>query len=267
MRSSARVAALALTAAVGCTAIAAVHVAARPAVRVTAALDRTARLGGGSALRVGMSVDTRQRRAALRSVQIRYDAHLGVTTSGLGIDACRRPAAAYDAIVLPGDPIGRSGCPVNSLMATGTVRGEIRLDPEATPIPENATIAIYAGAIVDDRLQIDAQVDGLNPIGARLVYAGELIPARPPWGGTLQLALPPLPPRWGAEITLADVDLSIGASTIVYRDPVTGRRYRPEGVQIPSRCPRGGFRVQTTLTFADGLSDRISVAIRCPRVR
>lgn len=237
--------------------------AADPAVRLAAAFDDGARLGAGTGLHVDLRVDTRQRPAPLRGVRVRYDAHLGVTTSGLGTSSCRRPQAAYEAVVVPGVVYGRAGCPRNSMMATGTASGEIRLDGEL-PIPEEAIITVFAGPVIDGRLQVEAQVDGVNPIGAKLVFAGEILGARPPWGGTLALSLPPLPSRWGAEITLVAVQLAIGAREITYRDPRSGALYRPDGIQLPSRCPRGGFRVEAEFAFADGRRDVLGQALRCP---
>jgi hypothetical protein len=104
-----------------------------------------------------------------------------------------------------------------------------------------------------------------NPIGARLVYAGELLPsARGPWGGTLSLSLRPLPAAWGATVVLVAVDLSIGGSDITYRDPRSGAVYRPDGIQLPSRCPRRGFLVAAEFLFADGQRDRLRRVIPCP---
>jgi hypothetical protein len=234
-----------------------------PPVRLAAAFEDGARLGAGTGLHVGLRVDTRQRPAPLRSVRVRYDANLGVTTSGLGTSSCRRPQAAYEAVVVPYVAYGRAGCPRNSVMAVGTARGEIRLGSDL-PIPEEAIITVFAGPVTDGRLQVEAQVDGVNPIGAKLVFAGEILSARPPWGGTLSLALPPLPPRWGADITLVAVELVIGAREIIYRDPRSGALYRPDGIQLPSRCPRGGFRVEVEFVFADGRRDVLGRRLPCP---
>lgn len=237
-------------------------------VRFAAALDDGARLGSSTALQIALKLDTRQRPAPLRAVQVLYDQTLGVTTSGLGLAACRRPRAAFADVVASGEMTGRGGCPRNSLMATGTARGEIRLNgPGMEPIGEVANVNVYAGPLTNGRLQLEAQVDGQNPIGARLLYAGQLHPPHGPWGGGLGITLPPLPDSWGAEITLTEIELSVGGSAIRYSDPHSGSLYQPAGVGLPSRCPRAGFRMQARLQFADGVRDRVSFAIPCPRSR
>jgi hypothetical protein len=218
----------------------------RAAIRLTAAFDNGARLGRATALHIGLHIDTRRRSSPVTAIEMRYPESIGVTTSGLGLEACRRPLSDFQAVVV--DAIGLAGCPRNAVMAKGTASGEIRLNGALEDaIHEVGTVTVLAGPIRDGRLGIVTYVDGWNPIGARLVYAGEIAPAPRPYGGSLEIRIPPLPSAWQAEIALTDVSFAIGARSIVYHERVRGRTvaYRPEGIALPTRCPSGGFKFVT----------------------
>jgi hypothetical protein len=231
-------------------------------VRLTAAFDRDARLGASTALLLGVRVDTRLIPSPVSEVQLRYPASLGITTSGLGLDACRRRPRDFAGVVISGT--GLAGCPRNSVMARGTVAGEIRLGTRT--IPEVGTVAVLAGPLQQGRLGLVTLVEGWNPIGALLAYRGSVVPAPAPYGGALALSVVQIPPAYGATIALSDLSLAIGSPDIVYHDRVGGRTvaYRPEGIALPARCPRRGFRFQAALTFQDGTQTTAAAAVPCP---
>jgi hypothetical protein len=236
-------------------------------VRLTAALAPGARLGGASPLRIGLHVDPRAKQSPVDGIQLRYPGSLGITTSGLGIAACRHTQAQFDNVVVD-HGIGLVGCSPNAVIATGTATGAVHnLDTGEKLTAEVGTITVLTGPLTRDRLDLVAQVTGWHPVGAKLVYAGRLTPSAPPYGGAMSITVPQIPPTYGATVTLLDLNLTLGSSDIVYKRRAGGRTvsYRPGGIALPARCPRGGFRFAASFHFADGSTSSDSATARCPR--
>jgi hypothetical protein len=238
--------------------------AARSAVRLAVSFDTKARLNQPTAINTALRIDLRRQPSPVASVSLRYPAALGVTTSGLGIEPCRRRPADFAAVVI--ELTSRVACPYNSLLGIGSAVGEIRMDGRRIS-REVGTISLHSGPLVGDRLRLVALVDGMNPIGARLAYSGEVRPAPKPYGGDLTLHIRPLPDGWRASIALSKLDVAIGSPRIVYRDRSDGTttRYRPDGILLPARCPAGGFPFAVTLRFEDGRRTEASARAACPR--
>ncbi|MDW5597117.1 hypothetical protein VSS74_22415 [Conexibacter stalactiti] len=254
--------ATAITASASVTTTAADAVQRTP-VSLVVSLDHDARPGEPTALNLGLRIDLRRQPAPLTMVSLRYPATIGVTTSGLGIEPCRWPPSDFEAVVI--ELTSQLGCPRNSVMGVGTASGQIRMDGTAIS-REVGTISVHSGPLIGERLQLVTLVDGVNPIGARLVFAGEVRPASKPYGGELTLRIRPLPPSWRASIALSELDLAIGSPEIVYHDRAGGKtmRYRPDGIVLPARCPRGAFRFAAMLRFADGRRIETSAVAACP---
>lgn len=243
-------------------------------VRLSVGLDAGARLGAATALHTRLSVDTRRQSSPVTTISLRYPASLGVTTSGLGLASCTRPASDFSAVVVDG--IGLAGCPRNAVMATGRAIGEIRLDgtgyigvpgvADIGVIRELGTVTVLSGPLRRGRLGIVAFVDGWNPIGAKLAYGGEVAPAPAPFGGALTIRVNQLPAGWGAEIALTDITMTIGARDIVYHERAGGRtvRYRPGGVELPARCPAKGLPFMAEIEFANGVRESATALTPCP---
>jgi hypothetical protein len=226
---------------------------AAPAVRLTAAFAPGARLGAGAALRIGLRIDPRQAPSAVTSIHLKYPASLGIATSGLGVASCRR--AALEAR-------GPAGCPSGSIMGYGTARVEAR----PYGIFENARITLFAGAHRDGRLGLLVYADGEQPASVQLIDPAELLPAAAPYGGDLSVTLLPIPGLEDITIALLRLSISLGARDIVYYDDSGPKRtaYHPEGVVLPDRCPRGGFRFRALLDFEDGAHATATATLACP---
>lgn len=233
-------------------------------VRLSAGFDRDATLGAPSALRIGLSVDPQRRPSPLKELRIMYPRRLGVVSSGLGLAACSPPAHAFEDVLVVGS--GLDGCSPNAVMGYGSLIAEVRLS-SGQVIPEYATLALLSGPIEDGRLGLVVYIDGQRPFGGRFVLAGRVHEAPAPYGGALAVTLPTVPALEGvAEVALIDVRLTIGAPQIVYRERVRGRTvaYRPDGVVLPNRCPRGAFRFRARVTFEDGGSAETVTTVPCP---
>lgn len=233
--------------------------AAGRAVELTAAFAPGATLGAATVLHADLRVDPR--RAPTTEVRVYYPASVGVVSSGLGLVACRRSPSDFATVLITGPTLG--GCPANAVMAYGSARANVRLS-DGQVIPEFATVALLSGEVVDDRVGLVVFVTGIHPFGAKLVYRGELLAATGTFGGALVAQLPAIPSLDGtATVALTRMRLAIGSRAIVYRTRA-GKRYRPEGVALPSRCPRGGFRFRAEVRFQDGGRAAGETVVRCP---
>ncbi|MDO8212419.1 hypothetical protein [Conexibacter sp. CPCC 206217] len=230
---------------------------------LAASFGPDARLGQPTSLRLQLSISRRLPSPVTR-IRIRYAQGLEIATSGLVLDECRRPPEDFARVMIP--LTGRAACPANSVIATGTADGEVRLD--TLTIRQTALMTILAGPLQPGQLQLVGLVEGVNPFGVLLAYSGALTPARPPYGGAISISLPPIPdlPYADASVALLGVDATIAASTIRYRRTVAGkvRRYRPDGIGLPSRCPAAGMRFRGDFVFADGTTASAKARAPCP---
>ena len=239
---------------------------AAPPVRMTVAFDPGASLGGSTALHVGMRIDSRRLSSPITEARVLYPGSLGVVSSGLGLASCVRPGSDFVQVIFQGARLG--GCPPNSVMGYGTAHADVRLS-DGQVIPEYAVLTVLAGPIENGKLELVAYVDGRHPFGATLVYAGEIGAAPPPFGGMLALHMPPIPGLENvAVISLVDMQLVIGSKRITYYEH-RGRRtvaYHPDGIGLPDRCPKGGFRFKAQLSFQNGARATAGAAIGCTRL-
>jgi hypothetical protein len=234
-------------------------------VRVSAAFDRGAALGAATALDVDLRLDpARLTTAPLTEVRFEYPQSLGLISSGLGLATCTRPASDFAQVLIEASGLG--GCPLNSVMGYGTARAIVRL-VGGQAIPEYATVTLLAGPIVHGRLGLVVYVDGERPFGAKLAFAGEVRGAPAPYGGALAVRMPVAPGLSGlATVSLVDLRITIGSHAIRYHERRGGRTvsYRPQGIGLPTSCPRHGFRFRAEVAFADGSRRSARSTTPCP---
>jgi hypothetical protein len=234
-------------------------------VRVTAGFDRGAQLGASSAMHAELAIDPRRLPSPVTEVRVLYPKGLGLIASGLALASCARPPSDFEEVLV--NVRGLGGCSPNAVLGFGTARAEVRLG-DGQVIPETGTLTVLAGPIEQGAVGLVAIVRGEHPFGATLIYGGELAAASRRFGGALVFRVPPIPSIADlATVALVNLRLSIGTSAITYyRRPArrTGA-YHPDGITLPSRCPRGGFRFRAQLAFQDGSRAAAGVAVRCPR--
>jgi hypothetical protein len=235
-------------------------------VSVTAAFDADAALGAPTALDVDLRVDPhRLPGAQLTAVRFEYPGSIGLVSSGLGLAACRRPASDFAQVLISGPRLG--GCPPNAVMGYGIARAIVRL-ADGQEIPEFATVTVLSGPFEHGRLGLVVYVDGQRPFGAKLAFAGQVSGAAAPYGGALDVRMPVVPGlEEVATISLVELRIVIGSHAIRYYERRNGQlvSYRPEGVELPARCPAHGFRFRAQLTFADGSRRSAPTTTPCPR--
>lgn len=210
------------------------------------------RLGSHAAVSLGFEVRTADGSlpSALTGIAFRYPPQLGLGTSGLGEATCNAAKLAY---------YGPRVCPPNSIMGYGSALAEFQVSPEISE--ETASIVLAAGTSQNGYVRLLIAATGTFPVQARIVMSALLLPGR------LQFSVPLVPgiPE-GPDVAVVRVKATLGGR-LTYYERSHGRRiaYRPAGILLPRRCPRGGFRFGATFAFLDGTTAQAHTVVRCPR--
>jgi hypothetical protein len=151
-------------------------------------------------------------------------------------------------------------------MGFGSAIGQ--LAAEGAVVPEQAEVAIVRGPTREGHLALLFYVNGSEPVRAQIVFPGLLVPASPPFGGAVSLAVP-LIPSWpeGPNVALVRLRSTLGPEHLTYYRDVRGKTtaYTPQGILLPRLCPRGGFGFAAVFAFADGSTAHASAIVPCPR--
>jgi hypothetical protein len=87
-----------------------------------------------------------------------------------------------------------------------------------------------------------------------------------PFGDRLDTTIPLVQP-WpeGPYIALTSFRSTIGPLHLTYHRQVNGKwfAYKPHGLLIPRRCPRGGYPFAAVLTFQDGTTTQALARVPC----
>ncbi len=210
------------------------------------------RLGAHTALSLGFDVHTTDGSlpSALTGIAFHYPPNLGIGTSGLGLATCSPDKLSLD---------GPKACPANSIMGKGSALVDFQVSPEVSE--ETAEIALVAGPSQNGYLKLLISATGAYPVAARIVMSTQLLP------GQLRIGVPLVPglPE-GPDVAVVRVKVTIGGA-LTYYNRVHGRKiaYRPQGVLLPKRCPRGGFHFNASFSFVDGTRAQAQTVVRCPR--
>ena len=186
----------------------------------------------------------------LTAVDVHYPANLGLLTSGLGLASC-------DPVQL--EEHGPSICPPNSLMGRGSALAKVALRSEV--LAETAQIALVAGPSQDGSLRILISATGLSPVAGGFVMPTLLL------AGRLHITVPLVPTLPGApDLSVVRIQTTLGGNLTYYRR-AHGKMvaYRPNGIGLPRRCPRGGFKFAATFAFLDRTTAGAHTAVACPK--
>jgi hypothetical protein len=213
------------------------------------------RLGAATAISFRIAIDPPARQPPpppLSLVDFSYPSGLGFATSGLGLAACSPTRLESE---------GAAACPANSKVGTGEATAEVRFGPET--VEEHIVLELFAGPSSDGYLHLLVLATGKEPVQARIVMTGVVLP------GHLRIDVPPVPALPGGPgVSLSAMSATLGGRLIYYEH--TGNRsiaYRPHGIGLPDRCPRAGWRLAAALRFIDGLSSTAHTSISCPSPR
>jgi hypothetical protein len=216
------------------------------------------RLGGRTtvALEFRFATPSGQIPSALTQVEVRYPQNLGFALSGLGLAVCL-PSTLTAA--------GASGCPANSIMGHGEATAELRFGSQI--VTESASITIARAPDQEGYLALLLYVAGPSPVNTQILSPAQLLPASGSFGGRLNIELPLVPSVPGApDLAIVQLSVTLGPLGVTYYERLGGQTlaYRPKGILLPNRCPRGGFPFASEFGFLDGSRASATTAIPCP---
>jgi hypothetical protein len=250
---------LALLALLACAGAPAAAQAAQPAptVRLTATLTPE-RLGAGTTIGFNLLILTARDEIPppLTEVDLRYPQDLGIATSGLGLATCA-PTLLEAA--------GPEGCPSDSVMGIGSAIAEIPVGPEI--IHETASVTIFRAPTENGQIGMVLYANGASPVDAQILLPSLLLPAPAPFGGRVKIDVPLVPSLPDSpDVAVVRLTSTLGPLGITYYEREHGRTvaYHPRGLQLPDRCPRGGFPFAVQLSFVGGSSATARTAVPCP---
>lgn len=190
-------------------------------------------------------------------MDLRLPAHMGIATTTLGQANCE-PQALLIA--------GLAGCSANARLGFGDAIAVVPVPQH--PVTEKASITALMGPSSSERLQVLFYAEGLTPVFATFVFPGVVLDDMHPFGEQIDTHIP-LVPSWpeGPNVALTRFSSTIGPLHLTYHRQVNGRTiaYRPHGVLVPKRCPKGGFPFAADLTFEDGSQTHAVAHVPCPR--
>ena len=192
----------------------------------------------------------------LTSMDLRMPAGMNYTTTTLGLALCQ-PAALVAR--------GIAGCPANSRLGYGSAYVEVPFGTGAGhEIPE---IQALAGPSAHGNLVVLFYANGLYPVYAQLAFTGEVLPDTGRFGSQLATTVPLVTSvPGGPDVSILSVTSTIGPSHLTYYRHSHGHlvAFRPRGVSVPERCPRGGFPFAAEFTFQDGSKTTAATTVPCP---
>ena len=181
---------------------------------------------------------------------------MNYTTTTLGLAICQ-PAALVAK--------GFAGCPANSRLGYGSAYVEVPFGTGAGhEIPE---VQAVSGPSPNGNLVVLFYANGLYPVAAQLTFSGEVLPDSGRFGSQLQTTVPLVASvPGGPDVSIVSVQTTIGPSHLTYYKHVHGRLvpFRPRGVSVPERCPRGGFPFAAEFTFQDQSHTSATTTVPCP---
>lgn len=192
----------------------------------------------------------------LTHVSLRMPKGMNYVTTTLGLSICKPEALVAKGI---------AGCPPNSRLGFGSAFVEVPFGTDAGhEIPE---IQALMGPPHEGNIVVLFYANGLAPVYAQIVFAGELLPGEGAFGGDLDTQIPEIKSVTnGPPVSIINVNSTIGPSHLTYYKRVHGKLvgYKPQGISLPTKCPSGGFPFSAQFTFLDGSQVIATHNVPCP---
>lgn len=190
-------------------------------------------------------------------LELRFPTSLSLASSNLGLAICT-PELLLKA--------GERGCSPNSRMGIGGATMAVPFGPEI--VRENANINIFMGPPVGETTTLLFYAEGRTPVFAQVLLEGGLTGDSGPFNELLLKSnVPVVPTLPGArDVSITEMRLSLGPRSLYYYETVRGRtvRFRPRGLVLPAKCPKGGFSFPSAITFLDGTVVPSTPVVSCP---
>lgn len=192
----------------------------------------------------------------LTELNVLYPVTLGVDVGELGLVSCAQSTL---------EALGPAGCPADSRMGEGSALAEIPIGPAM--LNETAQVAIVSAPEQEEHLALLLYATGLTPVFAQIAFPGLLLPAPAPYGARIRIDVPLIPGLpGGPDVAVLRLHATIGPLGLTYYEHLHGQLvpYKPKGILLPRKCPRGGFAFSATFTFLDGSHARAHSTVPCP---
>jgi hypothetical protein len=162
--------------------------------------------------------------------------------------------------------VGPEACPTDSKAGFGGAEGAYEIAHEI--IKEKVTLDFFLANNKPGHVQLLIYLDGATPVSIQLVFTANVIQGPKPYGLGFSLNVPlikVLPEASDASATSGF--LTLGAKNVAYYKKVHGKRklFHVKGIVTPKSCPRGGWPVETQLSFEDGSTVTAKRTIPCPK--
>jgi hypothetical protein len=160
---------------------------------------------------------------------------------------------------------GPSGCPSDSRIGFGGGVGLVELAKEV--IKEPFTLELFLAPREAGHLAILIYVSAISPVSLQLVLLARETHGPKPYGFGVSFEVPPIPTLPGASYaSVENTYITVGSRNAAYYDTIHGQRrlVHVRGIVVPKKCPRGGFPLEATISFADGSSSVGRYPIPCP---
>jgi hypothetical protein len=192
----------------------------------------------------------------LTGLDLKMPAGMNYTTTTLGLAICQPTVLQAQ---------GPAGCPANSRLGYGSAYVEVPFGTgSGHEIPE---VQALSGPSPKGNLVVLFYANGLYPVAAQLAFSGEVLPASGRFGSQLATTVPLVASvPGGPDVSIVNVTSTIGPNHLTYYRHVHGRLvpFHPRGVEVPERCPRGGFPFAAQFTFEDGSQTSATTTVPCP---
>jgi hypothetical protein len=219
------------------------------------------RLGASTTISFSFHVSTAEGTAPppMTALDLHLPAGMNYTTTTLGLATCTASALAER---------GLAGCPANSRLGHGSALVEVPFGVGVGhEVPE---VQAVAGPSPNGNLVVLFYANGLYPVYAQLAFSGEVLPDTGRFGSQLSANVPLVTSvPGGPDVSIVSVQTTIGPNQLTYYRRVHGRLqpFRPRGVAVPERCPRGGFPFSAQFSFLDGTTTSATTTVACPPPR
>ncbi len=164
------------------------------------------------------------------------------------------------------EDIGPEACPADSRAGFGEVDGAYEIAGEV--VHENAKIDFFLADNNPRHTSLLVYLDGSSPVSIQLVFTATVVHAPKPFGLGFSLDVPLIKvlPEASDASALGGF-LTLGAKNVAYYRRVHGKRklFHVKGLITPKSCPRGGWPVETRITFEDGSTVTSRHKIACPK--
>ncbi len=236
------------------------------AARATPTVDLHARfvperLGGYTTLEFDAQISTTDGLVAppLAELDVRYPQDIGISVGELGLETCPRTTL---------EALGPEGCPADSRMGEGSALAEVPIGPHV--FSEQAAVTILRAPEENGHLALLLFANGLSPVYAQIAFPGLLLPATVSYGGSVDIAVPLVPGLpGGPDVSVVQLRATLGPQGLTYYERVGSQLvpYKPRGILLPRKCPRGGFDFSAAFTFLDGSRTIAATSVPCPAKR